>query len=293
MDELTDIYKRIEYLRNNGVKMKEIADRVDMAPSVLSALYSSVLPAYIDLLKTRTPDEALDEALALVNNVSKKRLLNNVGSVRLLLQEMEPDVQSEAESGNSFIKLLGKEAKESVQEVYNYSGMYLSYSLSSSTDSLKIEPYMICASENNEYVKVGMINAYKSVHWGSGIISNHQNSYLMFNERDLLQFALVTIYLQLPHYEFPNMLKGLYLCLDYNHNPIARRIVLVKQSDSTDVNQFLEMEGCLVPRAELTPELEVYYNYTCQEGDYIKTCTVPSPKLDETDLEREKKMLKI
>ena len=240
MDELTDIYKRIEYLRNNGVKMKEIADRVDMAPSVLSALYSSVLPAYIDLLKTRTPDEALDEALALVNNVSKKRLLNNVGSVRLLLQEMEPDVQSEAENGNSFIKLLGKEAKESVQEV-----------------------------------------------------CNHQNSYLMFNERDLPQFALVTIYLQLPHYEFPNMLKGLYLCLDYNHNPIARRIVLVKQSDSTDVNQFLEMEGCLVPRAELTPELEVYYNYTCQEGDYIKTCTVPSPKLDETDLEREKKMLKI
>ena len=70
--------------------MKEIADRVDMAPSVLSALYSSVLPAYIDLLKTRTPDEALDDALALVNNVSKKRLLNNVSSMRILLQEMEP-----------------------------------------------------------------------------------------------------------------------------------------------------------------------------------------------------------
>lgn len=293
MDELSDIYKRIEYLRNHGVKMKEIADRVDMAPSVLSALYSSVLPAYIDLLKTSAPDEALDEALALVNNVSKKRLLNNIGSVRLLLQEMEPEGQGEVENGNPFIKLLGKEAKESVQEVYNYSGTYLSYSLSSSTDSLKIEPYLICASENNEYVKVGMMNAYGSVHWGNGIISNYQNSYLMFNERDLPQFALVTIYLQLPHYEFPNMLKGLYLCLDYNHNPIARRIVLVKQSDCTDVDKFLEMEGRLVPKAELTPELEVYYNYTCQEGDYIKTCTVPSPKLDATDLEREKKMLKI
>ena len=293
MDELTDIYKRIEYLRNNGVKMKEIADRVDMAPSVLSALYSSVLPAYIDLLKTRTPDEALDDALALVNNVSKKRLLNNVSSMRILLQEMEPEQQNEADSGNSFIKLLEKEMKESVQDVFNYSGTYLSYSLSSSTDSLKIEPYMICASENSEYVKMGMINAYKSVHWGSGIISHHQNSYLMFNERDLPQFALVTIYLQLPHYEFPTMLKGLYLCLDYNHNPIARRIVLVKQSDSTDIRTFLEMESKLVPKAELTPELEAYYNYTCREGDYIKTCTVPSPKLDETDLEREKKMLTI
>lgn len=293
MDELSEIYKRIEYLRNNGVKMKEIADRVDMAPSVLSALYSSVLPTYIDLLKTRIPEEALDEALGLVNNVSKKRLLNNISSMKLLLLEMEPEQQGEADSGNPLIKLLSKEMKDSVQDVHNYSGTYLSYSLSSSTDSLKIEPFIICASESSEYVKVGMINAYKSVHWGSGIISNHQNSYLMFNERDLPQVALVTIYLQLPHYEFPSILKGLYLCLDYNHNPIARRIVFVKQSDATDMNEFLKMESRLIPKAELTPELEVFYNYTCQEGDFIKTCTVPSPKLDETDLEREKKMLKI
>ena len=44
MNDLIEIYRRIEYLRNNGLKMKEIADYVDMAPSVLSALYSSVLP---------------------------------------------------------------------------------------------------------------------------------------------------------------------------------------------------------------------------------------------------------
>lgn len=293
MDELTEIYKRIEYLRNNGVKMKEIADRIDMAPSVLSALYSSVLPAYTDFLKTRTPDEALDEALAMVNNVSKKRLMNNIDSMKLLLSEMEPETGNDSENSHSFLKLLGEEMKESVKEASNYSGIYLSYSLSSSTDSLKVEPYLIAASENNEYVKVGMINAYKSVHWGSGIISDHKNSYLMFNERELPQFALVTIYLQLPHYEYPHMLKGLYLCLDYNHNPIARRIVMVKQSDNTDIHSFLEMQGRLIPKNELTPDLEAYYNYTCQEGDFIKTCTVPSPRLDETDLEREKKMLKI
>lgn len=292
MNELVEIYKRIEYLRNNGVKMKTIADRIDMAPSVLSALYSSVLPTYVDLLKTKTPDDALDDALALVNNVSKKRLLSNISSMHLLLLEMEPEHQ-EGNIGNAFLNLLENKMRESVKEAYNYSGTYLSYSLSSSTDSLKIEPYLICASDNNEYVKVGMINAYKSAHWGSGIISNHQNSYLMFNERDLPQFAMVTIYLQLPHYEYPNMLKGLYLCLDYNHNPIARRIVFVKQSDNTDINEFLKMEGELVSKAELTPELEAYYNYTCQEGDFIKTCTVPSPKLNESDLEREKKMLLI
>lgn len=293
MNELADIYKRIEYLRSKGVKMKEIADRIDMAPSVLSALYSSVLPTYVDLLKTRTSENALDEALALVNNVSKKRLLNNIDSIKLLLFEMEPEQPNGTSTANPLLNILEEQMRGSVQEVFNYSGTYLSYSLSSSTDSLKIEPYIICTSENNDYVKVGMINAYKSVHWGSGILNNHQNSYLMFNERDLPQFAMVTIYLQLPHYEYPGMLKGLYLCLDYNHNPIARRIVMLKQSDSTDINEFLKMEGRIVPRTELTPELQPYYNYTCQEGDYIKTCTVPSPKLNESDLEREKKMLKL
>lgn len=293
MNELADIYKRIEYLRSKGVKMKKIADRIDMAPSVLSALYSSVLPTYMDLLKTRTSENALDEALALVNNVSKKRLLNNIDSIKLLLFEMEPEQPNDTSTANPLLNILEEQMRGSVQEVFNYSGTYLSYSLSSSTDSLKIEPYIICTSENNDYVKVGMINAYKSVHWGSGILNNHQNSYLMFNERDLPQFAMVTIYLQLPHYEYPGMLKGLYLCLDYNHNPIARRIVMLKQSDSTDINEFLKMEGQIVPRAELTPELQPYYNYTCQEGDYIKTCTVPSPKLNESDLEREKKMLKL
>ena len=54
MNDLIEIYRRIEYLRNNGLKMKEIADYVDMAPSVLSALYSSVLPTYVTSLKSNS-----------------------------------------------------------------------------------------------------------------------------------------------------------------------------------------------------------------------------------------------
>ena len=139
MNELEEIYKRIEYLRNNGVKMKEIADWINMAPSVLSALYSSVLPAYLNLQKTKTQEEALDEALALVNNVSKKRLLGNLSGMKERLFDLEPD-QETNNMGNMFLKLLEKEMQGSVEEVYNYSGTYLSYSLSSSTDSLKAEP---------------------------------------------------------------------------------------------------------------------------------------------------------
>mgnify|MGYP000046073248 CR=1 FL=1 len=83
MNELPEIYRRIEYLRNKGVKMKEIADHTNMAASVLSSLYSSVLPTYIGCIKKgNNEEEALDYALSQVNNVSKKHLLGNLKELK-------------------------------------------------------------------------------------------------------------------------------------------------------------------------------------------------------------------
>ncbi len=85
----------------------------------------------------------------------------------------------------------------------------------------------------------------------------------MFNERELPQFALVTIYLQLPHYEFPHMLKGLYLCLDYNHNPIARRIVHGEAIGQHRHRRVPENGRKVNLQIGTDPEEEIYYNYTC------------------------------
>ena len=293
MNDLLDIYKRIEYLRNKGVKMKEIADHTNMAASVLSSLYSSVLPTYISSIKKgSTEEEALDYALSQVNNVSKKRLLGTLKELKEQLFELEP-APTAGQKDNPFLDMMTEEMLRSAQEVYNYSGIYISYSLSSSSNALKVEPYLITSSENNDYVKVIHMSAYNTTHSGIGIFNNHQNSYIMFNERESPQMALFTIYLQLPMYDFPNMLKGLYLCLDYNRNPIARRIIFIKHSDSTSMDDFLELKGGLIAQEDLTEEQIPYYNYTCQPGDFIKTCSVPSPLLNEKDLEREKRMLEI
>lgn len=293
MNELPEIYKRIEYLRNKGVKMKEMADHVNMAASVLSSLYSSVLPTYIGQIKQGiAEEEALDYALSQVNNVSKKRLMGSLKELKEKLFELEltPETGSK---GNPVLTVLSEEMVRSTQDAYNYSGIYMSYSLSSSMQALKVEPYLICPSENNEYVKVVHMSAYNATHFGTCLFSNHQNAYLFFNEREAPQIALFTIYLQLPMYDFPHMLKGLYLSLDYNRNPIARRILFIKYSDSTLMDDFLELKGRIVPYEELTDDLLPYYNYTCQKEDCIKTCSVPSPRLDASDLEREKKLLDI
>ena len=293
MNELIEIYKRIEYLRNNGVKMKEIADHTQMAASVISSLYSSVLPTYIgEVKKGIAEEEALDYALSQVNNVSKKRLLGSLESMKARLLELEPPQEGEKRK-SPFWEMMAKESRASAQKANNYSGIYMSYSLSSAADALKVEPYLIAASENNEYVRVVHMSAYNTTHAGVGLFNNHTTSYILFNERECPELALFTIYLQLPMYDFPQMLKGLYLCLDYNRNPIARRILFVKQSDSTDMDEFLTLKGEIIPKDKMTEDLKNYYDYTCRPGDYIKTCTVHSPSLNTQDLEREKKMLEL
>ena len=252
MEDLLEIYKRMEYLRNNGVKMKEMADQAHMPASVLSSLYSAVFPAYIGALKKGSPaEEALDHALGQVNNVSKKRLLGNLTELKECLFGLEPAPAAPGLKDNPFLNLLNEEMPRSAQEAYNYSGIYISYSLSSSSNTLKVEPYLITASEKNDYVRVVHMSAYNTTHTGVAIFSNHQTAYLMFNEREMPQMALFTIYLQLPMYDFPHQLKGLYLSLDYNRNPIARRIVFVKHSDSTALEDFLREFGITLEQSQL------------------------------------------
>ena len=218
--------------------------------------------------------------------------MGSLQDVKARLFEMEPAPNTEKRK-NPFLEMLAKDAQASAQEACNYSGIYLSYSLSSAADALKIEPYLITVSENNEYVRVVHMSAYGTTHTGICLFNNHTSAYIMFNERETPEIALFTIYLQLPMYDFPQMLKGLYLCLDYNRNPIARRILFIKQSDSTSMDDFLTLKGEIIPKTQIPEALMPYYRYTCQPGDYIKTCTVPTPSLDANDLEREKKMLNI
>ena len=73
--------------------------------------------------------------------------------------------------------------------------------------------------------------------------------------------------------------------------PIARRILLIKESESTEIDEFMSRKSGLIDKEDFTPEQQVYYDYTCQTGDFIKMCTVPSLRMDESDLVKEKKML--
>ena len=224
----------------------------------------------------------------------EKKLLGSLGNMKEAVFAMEaaPRPKTE-ESGRHCISAIERALSNSVALAGGIFGTYTSYSMSSSSDALKVEPYMILPSDESGYVEVVHNSAYGTTHHGFALMNGLNHVYIIFNENRPPQLALFNICLKIPMYDRPPYLRGLYTCFDYNHNPIARRILFVKQSDSTDMGDFLALKGEIIPKGQIPEELMPYYDYTCQTGDFIKTCTVPSPSLDAQDLKREKKMLEL
>jgi len=286
------LFSRVDTLRKDGVKMKDIAEYLDVAPSVLSSLYTTVLPRFFKEMISKSEEESLEIAMNLVNNVSKKRLISTLPSMIELLNDMKPDSPSD-KTGNPFLSSLLEEMYISELKMVQYFGMYNSYSISSTSDRLKVEPILIFPSEKKNGIRVCRLSAYGELQWGIAFMGDAQNMYFLLNERDVPPITPVSFYFHLPLFKNPKQIRGQYIGLDYNYIPIARRIVLVKESDSTSLDEFQNMMSGILPKEELSVEQQNYYDYTCQKGDCIKMCTIPTLQMDETDLINEKKILNL
>ena len=168
MDELKQIYERITLLRQKGIKMKEIAGQTGFSPSVLSALYSTVLPAFFqNQKKGMNNEEALDQALVWVNNISKRTAgFTSQPEASLFAMQVTPKVPT-GENDNPFLAELEANMRETLSWIANYSGIYISYSLSSTSQAMKVEPYLIVPAEKGNYVEVIHNNVYGTTHHGA------------------------------------------------------------------------------------------------------------------------------
>lgn len=290
-EKLLEIYQRISLLKNGGVKMKDIADRLDLAPSVLSALYATILPSFSKSIEKMDFNDALEEALTNVNNLSKKRLLNNLDMMYKRLGSFDFSKPNKSKGEHPFLKFLREETVASTTKADSFEGLYMAYTCSSSMQMLKAEPFYLTISKEKNALVAGRKSIHNSLREGIGIIKEQQILYLMFNAFREPNISLVTIYLQLPFLEEINILKGLYIVLDYNKNPIARRIVLMKKTNHYSEKEFSEMDAKLISPNNFTEEERLLFDYTCEDSDSLKMCTLPSPKLDLRDLQFEKRLL--
>lgn len=295
MDKLVSLYEQLKKLRDAGVKMKDISEETNITSSVLSSLYSSVLPAYINSISGgNDSDYALNNAWQQVNNVSKRKLLGCLDELYDKVCHIEPRLISGKSNSRPFLDDIEKESIKYLPNAGIYTGLYQSYSASSYADGLKVEPYMISSiADGDTLPKVYCQNMAGDYYVGVGLFSPFQIGYLMFNEQKRLQLALKVIYLQLPIIEYPEVIKGIYLTHDYNRNPIARRIIFVRQGDEIPLEEFEKLRTEVILKEKLTGELIDYYNYTCGQNDVIRSMMLISPDKGLKELQHEKQLLKI
>lgn len=293
MDKLVSLYEQLKKIRESGVKVKDISEETDIASSVLSSLYSSVLPTYVNLIASGEDTEnALDKALQQVNNVSKRKLMGCLDDLLDKIANLKPKNTTQKSQEESVFHDLEKEAAHYVNHSCAYTGMYIAYSRSSFSDGLKVEPYLISSLSEGELMpKVYCQNMHGEYYAGTGLFSPFQTGYLFFNEQKRLHITLKVIYLQLPVFEHPALIKGIYLTHDYNRNPIARRIVMVRQGEVIPLDEFAKLKTYVIPKEEIPDDLMPFYEYTCQENDIIKSIMLVSPQKNIAELAEEKKML--
>ena len=202
-EQLIELYDRLRRLKDEGVKMKDIAAQTGWAPSVLSALNATVLPAFCaELKKGADFDKALGEALARVNNLSRKKLLGDLEALHRGVMDFQPSHEA-AFAVHPFLQALKTGTEASSARLNNLEGMYMSYSCSSSMKALKAEPFYFTDSEAYGCFAVGRKSVHHSFREGIGIVRKQQMLYLVFNAFQDPNFSLVTVYLQLPFLDSP------------------------------------------------------------------------------------------
>ncbi len=292
-EQLITLLHSIENLKKQGVKMKDIAQAIDFAPSVLSAVYSTVLPSFMDgLHRELSPEKALDYAISQVNNVSKRKLLSNLDRVLEVLADFQ--VNTIPASAIAYLGYLERQARGSGAIKGKLDGLFLSYSQSSASHrTLKVEPYLFSTSEDGRTVMVKRTNTSGSVHEGFAVVKEHKALHLFFNEADDSFFAPVTTMLSLPFSENYNILKGLYLCMDVANNPIARRIVLKRISSDTSQELFSQTPSHVMDVASVEGDMKALADYLCTPQDALRVGSVPSSGCLNEDLINEKKILSL
>lgn len=293
MDKLVSLYGILKKLRTAGVKMKDIAEASGMSPSTLSSLYTSVLPSYAALLaQGKRAEDALDEAMKQVNNISVRRLAESIDSLYACACDMEGKLLAERLGGGTLSGDIERAFYKWLPDARVYAGVYTGYSASFHSGGLKAEPYMITSVPYSD----GSFNVYSrdisgNLVAGMGLFSHYQAGYMLFNERKGAQLALKMACLQLPVMSFPYFIRGIYVNHDYNRNPVARRLLLVRDGDEVPLEDFCKLKAADIPKEQLEGDLLAYYDYTCGNGDVIRSMAFNSPGKDINDLTREKEML--
>ena len=292
-NQIIQINELLTKARKGGIQMKQLAEAVNVSPSVLSAFYRTVIPAFKDSITKMKSEEALEYSFSLVNNISKSRFIPFLPNIILAVEEIMQQGLSEVKCDdkrffNNFIQTV----QNSQNTTHNIEGTYMTYSISSSEKSMKCEP-MIISRTSSSMIKVSRLSTHNIIQEGFGIVADHQSLTIILNEAKYPKYYPLTMQINIPMCFNPKIYRGVFMALDASSHPIARRMILHRLSDRASSSELQLVKAELLSQADITPELMDYFEYLSDRNDLLRVSVIPEPTADVRDLKIEKKILKL
>jgi hypothetical protein len=281
-------------LKQAEYKKKDIASFLDLAAPVLSSLLKTVLPAIAKINSNRPADEiekAISEAFILVNNLSRTRIEKRLPTDIIKLTKLLEDRNYKRKEKSGYLNFIRNQAELSYEYIAkHFEGIYYFYYLSSDTDQLKGDPFIIKGNAVDKIIEVYKGNTQSSVNYfGIALLNNNHTITIQLSEQHDSPEEYLQIIVSLPFIRKAEYLRGIFSNLNFARQPIARKVVLQKISDQSEWKLFnsLPVIRLLANSESEIPEIE---RYLCAEEAKTECFAVPRPNFLLRDLDLELKV---
>ncbi|MCG8307425.1 MAG: hypothetical protein MI975_08540 [Cytophagales bacterium] len=291
--EIIEFQQLIKSYRAAGIRMKRIADQLSVQPSVLSALYTTVFPEIVKQGPAPFDLNYVEEAFRKVNNVSVKFIEKLGPAMRSLKQLDKTGTIAHRSELEKWFENLNRHYNNSYEKIgAQFDGIYHCYTISSNQNKLKQDVLLITSNESAKTIKVKKGNKRSGNSFAGYLtITNElQVSIQLINSTDQLKES-ETIYFNLPIVKQPTVIMGILSGLDYNRQPISRRIVLQRLSiNGNSIDWFNVFEVQFIDDESLDEDQYLIFKFLNNKQSTIRSFSLPDPLYSISDLEKQSRL---
>ncbi|MBX2875123.1 MAG: hypothetical protein KTR30_23570 [Saprospiraceae bacterium] len=279
------------FLKEAGIKNKEIAHSLDMYPSAFSALMNNVLN---ELVKQNQKGQLTEEDIKIifdqVNNVSELKTRRRIQDYIQQLETLKMQLFDVAERKplNYIDNLVNNSPGEILRLL---EGVYHCYYISSFGYRVKREPFLIYYDARHRTYRVRKGNKKSpACYEGFGYMSNNHLFTIQIAEKNTLSIDNFMAHFHLPplYAETMEMLKGISISMSNSNLPIARKMLLHRVGNFSSLDDFNQLETVFFKATEGN-DIEIV-KYLRSQTSFIEYLPIPYPDYAPQDLVKENKV---
>ncbi|NRB50033.1 MAG: hypothetical protein HRU41_20320 [Saprospiraceae bacterium] len=291
IDQARRMLQLTRFLKEAGIKNKEIAHALDMYPSAFSALINNVLSELVQNgQQGPLTEQEIKAVFHQVNNVSELKTRRRIQEYLQKLETLKLQLFEVRE--HKPLKYIDNLINGSPGEILRLlEGVYHCYYISSFGYRVKREPFLIYYDARQQTYRVRKGNK-KSPAWyeGFGYMSNNHLFTIQIAEKNTLAIDNFMAHFHLPplYAETMEMLKGISISMSNSNLPIARKMLLHRVGNFSSLDDFNQLETVFFKKEEGN-ENEIV-RYLREQVSFIEYLPIPYPDYAPQDLVKENKV---